>query len=551
MKIAIEIGDRAGEGVAYGNLGNAFRSLGDVRKAIEYHEIHLKIAIEIGDLAGEGGAYANLGNAFGSLGDFRKAIEYNEKQLKIGIEIGDRAGEGGGYGNLGNSYFSLGDFRKAIEYHEKSLKTAIEIGDRALEGGAYGNLGIAYNSLGDFRKAIEYHEKHLKIAREIGDRVGEGTAYHNIGIGYFGLGQFDIAVGNFVSAVNMCNTLRSLLKSEGNWKMKFRDLHEFAYTSLWRSLLRIAKINEALVAADQGRAQTLYDNLLIHYGLASPSSCATFDSMETTIRLFTELSPQIIFLGLAKLSVNIWFLSKEQKVGFRQGVLEADIREKDPIRALLQAALRKIKAEVEVRCEDRTFDRSSNKCLSTRKVCEEVEKSCQSSENPFRPFNDAVIAPIVDLLKSKFDELVIVSDGALCLIPWAAIVESMRIRIVPSLTIYKVISSVHVGHHKKTGALLVGNPCLSELEKPLPDLPCAQEEVEMIASILSTRPLTGREATKAEVIKRMSSVGLIHIAAHGNKRTGEIALSPNLGWTSKFPQEKDFILNMSEFFHNL
>ncbi|XP_067023823.1 tetratricopeptide repeat protein 28-like [Acropora muricata] len=535
----------------------------DFRKAIEYHGKHLKIAREVGNQAGEGGAYGNLGNAYFSLGDFRKAIEYHEKHLKIAIEVDDGAGQGRAYGNLGMAYRSVGRFRKAIDYHKKDLKIAIEveISDRAREGGAYGNLGVAYCSMGHFRKASEYSEKHLKIAievgdrageggsygnLEIGDRVGEGTAYHNIGIGYFGLGQFDIAVGNFVSAVNMCNTLRSLLKSGGSWKMKFRDLHEFAYTSLWRSLLRIAKINEALVAADQGRAQTLYDNLLIHYGLASPSSCATFDSMETTIRLFTELSPQIIFLGLAELSVNIWFLSKGQKVAFRQGVLEADIREKDPIRALLQAALRKIKAEVKVRCVDRTFDRSSNKYLSTRKVCEEVEKSCQSSENPFRPFNDAVIAPIVDLLKSKFDELVIVSDGALCLIPWAAIVESMRIRTVPSLTIYKVISSVPVGHHKKTGALLVGNPCLSELEKPLSDLPCAQEEVEMIASILSTRPLTGREATKAEVIKRMSSVGLIHIAAHGNKRTGEIALSPNLGWTSKFPQEKDFILNMSD-----
>ena len=68
----------------------------------------------------------------------------------------------------------------------------------------------------------------------------------------------------------------------------------------------------------------------------------------------------------------------------------------------------------------------------------------------------------------------------------------------------------------------------------------------MIASILNTRLLTGRQATKAEVMKRMSSVGLIHIAAHGNRRTGEIALSPNPGWTSKFPQKKDFILTMSD-----
>ena len=57
MKISIEIGDRAREGAAYGNLGNAYQSLGDYRKAIEYHEKRLKIAIEIGDRAGEGRAY--------------------------------------------------------------------------------------------------------------------------------------------------------------------------------------------------------------------------------------------------------------------------------------------------------------------------------------------------------------------------------------------------------------------------------------------------------------------------------------------------------------
>ena len=94
--------------------------------------------------------------------------------------------------------------------------------------------------------------------------------------------------------------------------------------------------------------------------------------------------------------------------------------------------------------------------------------------------------------------------------------------------------------------LLVGNPCLKELKKPLDDLPCAQQEVEMTASILNTKPLTGRHATKAEVIKRLSSVGLIHIAAHGNECTGEIALCPNPGGTSKFPKVKDYILEMSD-----
>ena len=39
---------------AYGNLGNAYLSLGDLRKAFEYYEKHLKIAKEIGDRAREG-----------------------------------------------------------------------------------------------------------------------------------------------------------------------------------------------------------------------------------------------------------------------------------------------------------------------------------------------------------------------------------------------------------------------------------------------------------------------------------------------------------------
>ena len=58
-----------------------------------------------------------LGIAYYSLGDFRKAIEYHKRHLKISKEVGDRAGEGSAYGNLGNAYFRLGDSQKAIEYH--------------------------------------------------------------------------------------------------------------------------------------------------------------------------------------------------------------------------------------------------------------------------------------------------------------------------------------------------------------------------------------------------------------------------------------------------
>ena len=42
------------------------------KKTIEYHNLHLEIAKEIGDKHGEGVAYGNLCNAYFRLGDFKK-----------------------------------------------------------------------------------------------------------------------------------------------------------------------------------------------------------------------------------------------------------------------------------------------------------------------------------------------------------------------------------------------------------------------------------------------------------------------------------------------
>ena len=80
--------------------------------------------------------------------------------------------------------------------------------------------------------------------------------------------------------------------------------------------------------------------------------------------------------------------------------------------------------------------------------------------------------------------------------------------------------------------LLVGDPYLEEVtnifgEPILSQLPHAIKEVKMIGEILNTTPLSGREATKEEVLKRITSVALVHIAAHGNSDHGEIALAPN------------------------
>ena len=58
----------------------------------------------MGDRAGKGRAYGNLGIAYFSRGDYSKAIEYYTQDLEIAKEVDDRAGEGRAYGNLASVY---------------------------------------------------------------------------------------------------------------------------------------------------------------------------------------------------------------------------------------------------------------------------------------------------------------------------------------------------------------------------------------------------------------------------------------------------------------
>ena len=315
----------------------------------------------------------------------------------------------------------------------------------------------------------------------------------------------------------------------------------------------LQKTDEALDAAEQGRAQALLDALEIKYGFPSfPHRCTK--SEEEVTNTPRKRSTLTVFLAIQNETLNLWVLGKESKAVFRQAKLRRERAHEEPFAFLLEAALKKIDAGVDVRCENRSLDKISdnpqNPAPSTRGDGRILQPSYRNTDW-LQPLYDVVIGPIEDLLNC--DELIVVPDGALSLAPWAALSESLRIRTVPSLSILKLIADSSTDHHTKDGVLLVGDPSLEKVTnkrgKPIyKQLNYAKKEVEMIGGILNGQPLTGEAATKQEVLKRIESVALVHIAAHGRKETGEIALAPNPGWESKnpTPMEEDYILKMSD-----
>ena len=70
----------------------------------------------------------------------------------------------------------------------------------------------------------------------------------------------------------------------------------------------------------------------------------------------------------------------------------------------------------------------------------------------------------------------------------------------------------------------------------------------MVGRLVGVPPLVGEKATRKAVLERISSVSLIHFAAHGDAERGEIALSPvptsNSGNATQ-PKE-DYMLTMAD-----
>ena len=294
-----------------------------------------------------------------------------------------------------------------------------------------------------------------------------------------------------------------------------------------------------MCAAEEGRAQALTDALKEQYGIdaLSPTSVSPKETISSVLH---ESSTQTVFMALDQNTITYWLTIKGTKLQFKQAIIEDGSASQ-----LMKRFLEEIGAGVDVRCENRSLDELRDEPTSQRAaIVADQTQSATTSLNSLRSLSQKIIGPIADMLRDG--QLIVVPDGDFCLAPYSALSESVRITTVPSLTALKLIRESPKDFHSNTGALLVGDPSVDQIPMALAQLPFAKREVEMIAKLLNTKPLTGRDATKSEVLKRISSVALVHIAAHGSKDTGEIALAPNVERASQIPKNEDFILTMAD-----
>ncbi|PFX19840.1 Tetratricopeptide repeat protein 28 [Stylophora pistillata] len=606
LGIAIEIGDRQGEGASYRNLGSVYFTLSEYQTAKEYHDKALAIAIEIGDKEKEVTSNRNLGILFRTLGKNQTAKEHYEKALAITIEIGDRKRECASCLSLGSIYCELEKYWQAKKYFDKALNLSIQTGDKTIEAGASVGLATVFAFVEDkaVEKAKEHCEKALAITRECGNRAIEVEVYLSVGnLNFRNLDEYDkgedylqkarsisIEIGDklteFQSLYCIANLKRSQSKIEeakqylfesirkyeqvrsfqkGNEEFKISLLEKhgtFPLKMLTKLFCNTGEFRNALYVEELGRARSLTESMAhkfsveIHFS-ADPKKWIGIENIGKKERncdfLYISYYKQQVYLWILKVNGDIFFRATDKvevHTLYAEGVCDVEgiFKNSAACFGVLPSA----------NCEDRPLD--DNKMTSVHEESRVTLRGDETKATESRIHHLCykwIIAPVADLLTEP--EIVIVPDRFLYRVPFAALrdeptgkylSENYRIRIIPSLTTLWVIQECPVDYHKKTGALVVGDPTVGRVHyngsvTDVIPLFGASMEARMVGEVLNVAPLLGKCATKQAVLQALPSVSLIHIAAHGSAERGEIPLAPQ-STTNSIPQEADYLLTMSD-----
>ena len=593
------------------DLGNLYMSFGDYEKARQYHQQAIKLCEEKGDLEIMGICYKNASKLPSYLGDYEKAKSYLEKAIDVLEKTGNKVDLAMTFANISDIYISTGQYQKACEYLQKALKVSEEVGHIQLKTSVLISFAALNFALGKYEQAIEHAKDALKIVKEIDEKQREVSCYVLLGNVYFAQGHNEKAIWyqskalelkkkigmEDQSQIYLRNTLGEVYSSEGNFSKACENLHESikihkrtrsflkdetdkisldgknysCYKSLSWLLLREGNLNQALFTLELGRSRALVDLMSESYGIKRSlvHNEVTPDALQN---FFKEQQRNFLFIATFEMNSDfaLWFVDKGGSVKFKRVKIDLETELFKESSATKEPEMDASSSTLDdPHCEDRSLallyenypfasqeqQLKPNKGSVQMQVKQIGSKSYIGLSYTVKSYA-AFIAPIFDLIDSP--EIIISPEPGLFLTPFASLKdengkylsETVRVRLIPSITTLKLIHDSAASYHSQSGALIVGDPAVGPVEingsvKTLDPLPKAREEAQMVSRLVGVRCLIGEEATKEEVLKRIQEVSLVHIAAHGDENTGEIALAPNKSVVG-VPKIGDVLLTMND-----
>ena len=156
------------------NIGNAYRNLHDLDKALNYYQQALSLINH--DKHQLLRIYGNMGLTYKLLGDLELALEHFQLALEYSIELGDKRNECIGLEHVGNCYICLHDYPKSLTYLEKSLQIANDMDFAIAKVNVYFDYGSIASHNQDYSEAKQYWQLSLEKSIEINYQKGISLA---------------------------------------------------------------------------------------------------------------------------------------------------------------------------------------------------------------------------------------------------------------------------------------------------------------------------------------------------------------------------------------
>jgi CHAT domain-containing protein/uncharacterized protein HemY len=261
------VGDKSGEATTLNNMGGIYSALGEQRTAIQFYSEALSLYRAIGSKDGESTTLNNIARVFSDVGQKQKALELYNQALSLRREIGDKRAIAESLNNVGNIYATLKDKQKALEFFNQSLPLRREVGDKRGEAATLNNLSFVYDDLGQKQKALELLNQSLSLSRAVAYKEGEVTTLGNIAHFERKRGNLNEALTQMEAAITIIEDLRTKIDSQQLRTSYFATVQRY-YEFYIDLLMQLHKTNPskgydalALNTSERARARSLLELL--------------------------------------------------------------------------------------------------------------------------------------------------------------------------------------------------------------------------------------------------------------------------------------------------
>ncbi|MBD2354273.1 CHAT domain-containing protein [Tolypothrix sp. FACHB-123] len=227
LPLAREVGDKAQEANTLNSIGVVYDDLGEKQQALNFYNQSLPLAREVGDKAQEAAILNNIGLLYSDLGEQKQALKFFNQCLTLTREVRNKAQEATTLNNIAGVYFSLGEKQQALKFLNQSLPLKREVGDKAGVATTLNNIGKVYSSLGEKQQALKFFNSSLPLMREVEYKTGEATTLWNIADLERKAGNFQAALRKIDSAIQIIEDLRKTYTNKDLQSTYFATVQDY------------------------------------------------------------------------------------------------------------------------------------------------------------------------------------------------------------------------------------------------------------------------------------------------------------------------------------